>query len=292
VRARKRGTHLETEFEAFQLPEMPHVIFEHPPLVLALCQVRYTSVLNVTNASFVAPFQEAIKDQYPVVAANPIHEIGVQFGNSPGEANILQGNPSIQWQFTDQDDNWKIVLTPDFFSIETRVYEHFDDFLDRLRKALNALIQHIKPVSGIRIGLRYVNEIRPSNIDWPHIIRRELLGPVIVPELINNAIQFTAVQQIQLRYPNEQGININHGLLPSGTIVAPRQGEEELLERPFYLLDFDAFHEFPPPKSFIMNLDVICRDVKKYHRDIGRLFKWSVTEQYMSSLEVRHHDTN
>lgn len=283
---------METEFEAFQLPEMPHVIFEHPPLVLALCQVRYTSVLNVTNTSFVAPFQEAIKDYYPLVTANPIHEVGVQFGSTSGEANILQGNPSILWQFTDQDDNWKIVLTPDFFSIETRAYAHFDDFLDRLRKASNALIQHIKPVSGIRIGLRYVNEIRPGNIDWSHVIRRELLGPVIAPELISNTTQFTAVQQIQLRYPNEQGITINHGLLPGGTTVAPRQGEEKLLEHSFYLLDFDAFHEFPPPKSFIMNSDAICRYIKKCHRDMGRLFKWSITEQYMSSLEVRHHDTN
>ena len=286
-----RETDLETELETFQLPDMPHVIYENPPLALALCQVRYNSVLNVTNASFVAPFQTAIQDQYPLVTATPIHELGVQWEASVGQPNIFQGTPSLQWQFTDQEDNWKIVLTPDFFSIETRIYDQFNDFLDRLHNALNALIQHIRPLIGSRIGLRYINEIRPHNMDWSNVIRRELLGPIVVPEFISKVTQITAVQQLQLRYLNNQGTNINHGLMPSGSIVSPRHGEG-VLEQPFYLLDFDVFRDFPAPKALMMNSDIICRHVKEYHSTIARLFYWSVTDQYLKTLEVKHNVNN
>jgi uncharacterized protein (TIGR04255 family) len=283
-----RGTPLEIEFEAHELPELPEVIFEHPPLVLVICQVRYNTILNVTNASFVAPFQSAIQDRYPVVTTNPVQEVGIQLGTAIGESNIIQGAPSLQWQFSDQDDNWKVVLTPDFLAIETRRYDHFDNFLESLRIALNALIQNIKPTGAIRIGLRYINEIRQDNMDWPKVIRRELLGPVAVPELINNTTQLSAIQQIQLKYPNEQGTNINHGLLPSGTIVLPRKGEQAL-DQAFYLLDFDAFREFPPPKTLLMNSDLICHQVRNFHRIISQLFYWSVTQEYLATLKVRGH---
>lgn len=285
---------LETEFEVLQLPDTPDVVFEHPPLVLALCQLRYNSVLNVTNASFVAPFQEALKDQYPIVTGSAVHPVGLQIGVQPGEANLLQvqGSPSFLWQFTDQDDNWKIVLAPDFLSIETRVYEHFNDFLFRLKKAVNALIQHIQPINGTRIGLRYLNEIRAANSNWSDIIRRELLGPIIIPELISNATQCSTFQQVQLRYSNEIGINFHYGLLQSGTTVAPRQSEERKLDQPFYLLDFDVFREFSPHNPLLMNSEIICQQVEQYHRTISQLFYWSVTDQYISSLGVRHYDTN
>ncbi len=266
---------------------MPEVIFDHPPLVLAICQVRYNTVLNVTNASFVAPFQNAIQDRYPIVTANPVQEVGIQLGTAIGEPNIIQGAPSLQWQFSDQDDNWKIVLTPDFLGFETRGYDHFDNFLARLRLALNALIQYIKPSGVIRIGLRFINEIRQANMDWHEVIYRELLGPIAVPELISKAIQLTAIQQIQLKFPNEQGTNINHGLLPNGTIVLPRKGEEAL-NQPFYLLDFDAFREFPP-KTLLMNSDIICHHVRNFHRTISQLFYWSVTKEYLATLKVRDH---
>lgn len=282
---------METGVELLDLPDRPHVVFKHPPLALALCQVRYNSILSVTNPSFVATFQRAIQDQYPLVTSAPIQEIGLQVGIVSGEANIQTGNPSLRWQFADTEDNWRLVLTPDFLAIETRTYKHFDDFLDRLRKALDALIQYIQPTNGLRLGLRYVNEIRPGHTDWSRIIRKELLGPVGVPALIGNAFQVAATQQIQLRFSVVRGININHGLFPGGTTVRPRV-DQEFADQPFYLLDFDVFQEFPAPKTLLINSDLICRHIRMYHQDISRLFYWSLTEQYISTLEVQQDDSD
>jgi uncharacterized protein (TIGR04255 family) len=289
--ALKERTFVDSELELLGLPDVPHVVFKQPPLALALCQVRYNSILSVTNPSFVATFQKAIQDQYPIVTSAPLQEIGVQVENVTGEVNIQQGSPSLRWQFADTEDNWRVVLTPDYLAIETRTYKHFNDFLDRLRKALDALIQYIQPTSGIRLGLRYVNEFRPGHMDWSKVIRKELLGPVAVPSLVGKSSQITALQQMQLRFPDARGININHGLLPSGTSVRPRTGQE-FVDQPFYLLDFDVFQEFPVPKTLFIDTDQICRHIKIYHLSISRLFYWSVTERYMSSMEVQNDDSD
>lgn len=286
---RTRGTVLETEIEMLQLPDAPPVVYKNPPLALVICQVRYNSILNVANASFVAPFQNAIQSLYPQVNVTPAQEI--QFSMIPGEVGVLQSGSSIQWQFSDIDDNWKIVLTPSYFSIETRMYEHFDAFIDRLKDALDALVEYIRPTSVLRIGLRFINEIRSVDMNWSDIIRQELLGPLAVPELISSAIQTSALQQMQLRYLDNQGVNINHGLFSSGSAVRPKEGIQSL-DQAFYLLDFDVYREFPASKVLLMNPNLIPQHVSSYHRVISQLFYWSVTEKYLSTLEVEQHVSN
>ncbi len=276
---------METELEMLQLPDMQQAVYKNPPLALVICQVRYNSILNVANTGFVAPFQNAIQSWYPQVT--PIHSQEIRFGIASNESSVLQGSPSIQWQFSDTDDNWKIVLASDSLSIETRMYEHFDAFIDRLKGAVDALVEYIKPTAVLRIGLRYINEIRSVEMSWPDIIRQDLLGPLVTPELIRNATQASAFQQMQLHYPDNQGININHGLFPAGSAVRPRNGTLLLEQPPFYLLDFDVYREFPPSKALFMDPDLVCRQVSKYHRAISQLFYWAVTEKYLSTLEVR-----
>ena len=154
---------------------------------------------------------------------------------------------SQRWQFSDQDDNWKIVLSQDFLTLETRNYEHFEDFLDRLSEALEALVEHVQPTVGTRLGLRYINEIRLDdldNMDWLDVVRPELLGPVSLPELVKNTTQVISMQQLLLHYPQDLGINIQHGLVPSGTTVRLRP-QEQAPNNAFYLLDFDVFQDFP-----------------------------------------------
>jgi len=257
-------------------------VLEHPPLVLALCQLRFSGVLAVADPAIVAPFQRAIQSKYPVTV--PTQEVELVFGIGPNQSALRhEQHSSPQYQFTDQDDNWKIVLSQDFLSLETRNYEHFDDFLARLREALDALVKYIQPIVGTRIGLRYINEIRSDNMSWSDIIRRELLGPIAVPEFTENTLQIASTQQLLLRYANEQGINIQSGFIPAGTSVRPRQAEE-IKEKEYYLLDIDVFREFPPFRALSMDTDVISHHVEMFHKTIYRMFRWSVTDQYLSTL--------
>lgn len=268
------------------LPEAPHAVFERPPLMLALCQVRFAAVLGVSDPAFVAPFQRSIQNQYPVALPAMAGRVEIEIGPGAAAPEVRAGPQSQQWRFSDQQDDWTTVLAQDFVAVETRVYDTFADFLGRLRQVLEAVVEHIQPSLATRVGLRYVNEIRTGHEDWSSVVRRELLGPLAVPELQRDVRQ--AVQQILLRSPDAEGATITHGILPNSTTVQPRQGVAPPAE-PFYLLDFDIFREYYPPQALPMDPDMICEQVETFNKTIYRLFRWSVTDEYISALGVRSH---
>lgn len=258
------------------LPDVERLPLTSSPLVLALCQIQFTTVLSVADATAVSAFHNAIRDRYPV--ANPMARIEVGIG----ETNIRQ-TQSFQWQFTDLDSIWQVVLASTSISLETRKYTDFSEFLDRLGALLKSVIEYFHPPIGTRIGLRYINELRPTTMSWSDAISPTMLGPLGVSALYGNSELLSSVQQIMLRYPGNQGITIHQGVLPGGTTVRQRPGEQ-ILEGQFYLLDFDAFKEFPMPGGLLMESARICKHVEEYHRVIYRLFRWSITDEYLASV--------
>jgi uncharacterized protein (TIGR04255 family) len=259
----------------------PRVVFERTPLALALCQVRYAPMLGVSNPATVAPFQQAIIDEYPVSSQD--QNVNIRVEGSLNQASIKSNVGSISWRFTDTVDTWTTVLTPEFVALETRVYSDFSEFLSRLDRVLRVLAKHIRPPIGQRIGLRYVNEIRPGHSDWASIICPELLGALAVSPIAAYATQ--SIQQIQLRGPDGVGVNLQHGAIPGGTVVQPRPGADPA-EGPFYLLDIDVFQEFKPG-SLTVKAGVIRDRVERYHDIVSRLFRWSVSEAYTATLGRR-----
>jgi len=277
----------ENVFESLRLPAAPRIVLQRSPLALALCQVRFSSILGVAESAFVAPFQRAIQDRYPI--ATLTNQVQLLLGVGMNQAAVQQQLGPQQWTFSDREDIWKIVLTQDFLSIETRLYNHFDEFMDRLRLAITALIEHIRPSLVTRLGLRYINEIRVDDEPWTGIIEPQMLGLLTSQEFASNSLQ--AIQEVQLRYRGESGINIHQGLLPRGTTVPPRAGAV-VPEGPFYLLDFDVFREYPLPRGLPVEADTIYQQSELYHDVIYRLFRWSVTDRYLSMCGVQHDDVD
>jgi uncharacterized protein (TIGR04255 family) len=177
-----------------------------------------------------------------------------------------------------------VALTTEFVTLETRSYADFQDFLDRLREVLDALVNIFRPTIGTRVGLRYVNELRPGHEDWSRVVRPELLGPLAVPEV--GALVVHADQQFQLRDPDGLAVQLAHGLVPGGSSVQPKLGEEPA-QTPFYLLDMDVFQEFPHPGSLLMDPAAICTRVATFHEVVSRLFRWAITPEFAATLGVR-----
>ena len=268
--------------ELLNLPEVQHIIYERPPLVLTLCQVRFTRVLRVGDQAYVASFQDAIRKYYPVVQRGT----EVQFVIDSAEGAVQGQSQSQHWRFSDGRDEWTVVLADEFLTIETRAYNDFQEFLGRLKLVLTALIEHIHPSQLTRIGLRYIDEIRQDDngLEWGDIIRRDMLGPIASLELSRD-VQL-AVQEFLLRYSHNRGVNIHHGLLPTGSTVAAPIGNS-IPNTPFYLIDIDVFRDFPVAIGKPMDPDDICRHAAEYNRVVYRLFRWFVSDQYLQTLGVR-----
>jgi uncharacterized protein (TIGR04255 family) len=272
--------------DALRIPSVERIVFEQTPLMLAICQVRFRPILSISEPAGVAPLQRALLERYPIL--NPFGELEFKLQGLPSQTQIEPGTPAHRWKFTDPDDTWTVVLALDFITIETRRYETFEDFLVRLRELLTAFGESFPRTIGTRIGLRYINEIRAADERWGEVVRPGLLGPVGEPELSEQIDQ--AIQQIVLKVDDDQGINFRHGIL-EGTAVQPRPGDEPPASK-FYLLDYDAYREYPRPGSLLLDPDVVCRQVEIHHDAIERLFRWSLTEEYTASLGVRSHVEN
>ena len=276
-----------SELDLSRLIDVPRTMLKHPPLVLALCQVKFSSLLGVTDRHLLA-FQRSVQSDYPI--ATSAEAIELTIGRNPINTEIRSEQRKVpQWQFTDRNDNWKIVLSQDFLTLEARAYNDFDEFLNRLEDAIGSLAEYIQPTFITRIGLRYINEIRlntlRTNTHWNSIIRTDLLGPLVIPEFIGQASQIISAQQLVFRYPGNRGVNIHHGLLAEGTTVQGHKKPQDISD-PFYLLDFDVFQEFPLPGNVAeVDSSAIQQFVKEYHKVIYQLFRWSVTQEYISMLE-------
>lgn len=256
------------------------VVFEQPPLVLTVCQVKFAPMLSVSNPTAVAPFQQAILDLYPLASQEQNVQIHVEGNPDLSQASVQSSLGAIAWRFSDLEDTWTVVLAPEFLTLETRAYRDFSDFADRMERLLGALDKTIHPTVGLRIGLRYVNEIRFPENEWRTAIRSDLLGTLAVPQFGDAAKQ--SFQYMQFLGPDEVCVNMHHGLFLSGTVVNPRPGDIPP-DGPFYLLDIDVYQEFKPG-SLAMKPRAVLDAVWQYHEVVSLLFRWSVTEAYTATL--------
>lgn len=262
------------------LPLPSRVVFANPPLVLAVCEVQFAPVLSALDPNFVAPFQQAVREDYPILSRTM--QVKADFG--PVAEGGAGASLSQAWKFTDRSGFWTMTLSVSALAIEARTYLHFGDFLARLHRLLDALVQHIQPAAGLRLGLRYINEIRPEGLSPIEAVKAEIRGPLVLPALADRAQ--LSIQELRLRFSEDRGINVRHGLFREGTTVEPQRGRA-VPDGPFYLLDIDAFQTFEIPDTLPMEADSICNSVVEFHDAIETLFRWSLTDAYTRSMGVR-----
>ena len=131
----------------------PVLKLDRSPLIFSLAQVRFAPVLKMKD--YVPDLQEVIrKEGFPKFQAQQVQQmiLGPQ----------VQIEQSFRWVFSSPDSHEAVVLTNDFLVYETSQYDVFETFTAKLKKFL-ALIERTVGVSLTeRIGLRYVDLLRPS----------------------------------------------------------------------------------------------------------------------------------
>lgn len=159
-----------------KLPEYEWVRFANSPLKLVVGQVRFPTLLRFEQNSFVASFQEAVRDDYPKVA----RESTVTLQISP--AGVDRNSNGFLWRLSSRDNFWSVVLGESSLTLESRRYSSMQDFLERFGRVLEAAKDSLEISDRLRLGLRYINEFRypsASDIaDWRELelLNSEFLG--------------------------------------------------------------------------------------------------------------------
>jgi len=248
------------------LPEPQPVRFELSPLALVVCQIRFEH-LGLPGEEALQGLRAALGNRYPNM--QPMQNVQIQIGPPGAQATAGQG-----WRFASLDDQWSVAVMPDSVAIETRAYEDWEDLDARLREVLAALADTLAPKVEVRLGLRYVNEIRMDEVtepaQWGKYLRAELVG-LTSGDLLAPAAA-SAQQVVQVDAGEGARLNIRHGF----------PGVEE--ETPPYLLDFDCFREGQRP----LDVDALLHEADRFNTMITSLFQWSITSELWE--ELKPHD--
>jgi uncharacterized protein (TIGR04255 family) len=238
------------------------------PLVTVLAQVKYGPVLAINRGDFIAPLQEALRSEYPLLRQERVQ--GFFFQNA--EAEVIA--PEVIWRFANEEKTWHVSVSPTFVALETRAYVSRNDFMDRLGRVLAALAEHVKPTLIERVGLRYVDRLTGRDVDrLSDLVREEMLGTLNTPLKIQTLL---ALQEGLYELPNERArLRARWGLVPAGS--TPDPATIPAVTTPSWLLDLDVFAENQEP----FDQGEIIASLRQYAERTYTFFRWCVTPQFL-----------
>lgn len=257
-----------------KLPKYEWVQFRKAPLRLVIGQIRFTIIPRFGQKGFVADFQETIRSEYPKVSREPT----ITYQLSP--TGISPSLGETLWRFSSRDGLWAVVVGESAITLEARGYTSRREFLERFRLLLETAQKTLEVSDRLRLGLRYINEIRypgaESLAEWRTLLNPEIVG-FEADELLDGRVDHT-LQEIQVERPDGV-LSVRHGLLNS-TLVAPLPQEKPVGGR-IYLIDLDYYdnteHELDIP--FTVN------QMQEYNDLMYRFFRWTLSEKLYNHLE-------
>jgi uncharacterized protein (TIGR04255 family) len=173
-------------------PVVERVIYSKNPLDHVICQLRFPPILRI-DSEIPAGFQERIRSEFPNYSETSELKLEVPQEMKdviPAEIlrQMLQPVGSKNYEFSSDNSQWKINLTRTFIALTAHKYERWELFKEKLRLPLQALIDEYAPSNFSRIGLRYVDVIKRSQLNLQDVAWNELLEPYILGMLASPEI--------------------------------------------------------------------------------------------------------
>ena len=97
------------------------------------------------------------------------------------------------WEFQNPGRTASVVVNEGFVAFQTTAYETFDKFFEETQAAVNVVAQAVEGLLVQRVGLRYVDLIRPrAGESWTDYLRDGLHGlstPAFLPDTVEHIHQ-------------------------------------------------------------------------------------------------------
>lgn len=162
-------------------PESSRVIYKKNPLDRVICQLRFPPILRIDTQT-PADFQEAIRKDFPefrekeevALPQRPLKGIPTDVFRQ------MAPTETKNYEFASEDGAWTVNLTRTFLALTARKYESREEFKKHLQGPFEALMKTYEPTSFSRIGLRYVDIIRRSELGLEGVPWSELLKPHVL----------------------------------------------------------------------------------------------------------------
>lgn len=254
-------------------------IFPNAPLALVAAEIRFTDAARLRQQQTKDEVTIALEGRFPF--AEPLQQAEVNL-------SLVAGGPQPHVQqrrgvvLKTASSTETLTIMSESLTYETTAYKSFEELLEGIADACDALdAAKVRPALQ-RVGLRYIDEVRvPEKItdvrQWRTWINDRLLGYVEVgPE----GCPATGTQSISTYDLGEgRGLNFRFAALPDGSVVVPQFLKRPPVQSgPFFVLDFDGFHDFTGQDVVPLSAEVVRDSLAAVHIPCGAAFQRSITD--------------
>lgn len=205
------------------------------------------------------------------------------FEMAPGSPMNLRTTEEEFPKFFDRGQTVGVSAQSEATIIELSSYLGWEDCLDLVRLVMESR-NRVSAIDGVlRVGLRYINEIRlPAGSDWGAYLHAPVRPQGLeITDMMMRSWQGAAVYNHDVQ--QNQMLNLRYGILEETTIAPghdlnfPDRGRGE-----FYLLDLDSYTT--PKGTPEFKIDELMDTVDRLHHPLRTLFEQLITDKYRDEV--------
>jgi uncharacterized protein (TIGR04255 family) len=243
------------------------------PVVQSLCQVQFPTILKISDAHFIADFQEAIRASYPVVS----QDVSQVMSMTAAGANI----ESIAiWRFLDSTQQWRVSLTQNALTLETRAYKSRADFLEKVKALFEIAHDKLKPSHVARVAVRHINHLEEGEDGNASTLLREDLCATY--GAIKKSPTTYMMSEMLLSAP-QGSLRAKWGFLPANSTHDFENMQPK--SKPSSFLDVDAFVEHGD-LTMTFEPGAIVKTAGILSAACYNFFRWRVNDKLIESNRI------
>jgi uncharacterized protein (TIGR04255 family) len=255
-------------------------IFPNAPLALVAAEIRFTDAARLRQQQTKDQVTIALEGRFPFAEPLPQAEVKLALVPSGGQPQVHE---RLGMVLKNARSTETLTIMSESLTYETTAYTSFEDLLEAVTTACDALdAAKVRPAIR-RVGLRYIDEVRvPEPVadarQWRTWINERLIGHLdIGPE----NFPVTGTQSFSTYDLGEgKGLNIRFAALDQGAIVVPQfLKRPAIASGPFFALDFDGFRDFSGQDLTPLSVEVVRDTLAAVHVPCGTAFQQSITDQ-------------
>ncbi len=240
---------------AIRIETHKHEVFKKNFLKSVVCQIKVQPIFRIAK-ELPDKFQEKIRKNYPAVQEEKAVQVEVR------GPETQQRSLGSTWRFRSECGSWAVTLDSAFIAFETKTYESFTDFRSRFEEIYDVYLTTYEPSQPERIGLRYINAIRPINAktlkDWAAWVRPDLMGLIATDQVEEPIIHdFKELRTLQ----NPGFMTVRHGLIAD-------QDKSQV-----YLVDVDRYIQGAKSQQETAAL------LGKFNEDCYNFYRWAIGQE-------------
>jgi len=259
----------------------PHPKYPNDPIALVLIELRHPPT-EPPAPSALAILKETLAEWTPILEQEEVRQV-INLETGEHTAHSLK-------KLVARDRRTAITFRSDAMTLEVTDYPGWEKF----RVIVHAMVaarQDVAPVDGcLRIGLRYINEIRASLEEpsgWAYWVAESLLGPGT--ELADLKLTTTAQQHVIQCDGPEAGDSLTLRYAAArGAVVQSTPILQRLKEPPpdadFFLIDIDSAWSDPRKGIPALDADLVEEVAERLHEPIGPLFESLITSNLRTQV--------